>query len=234
MTLRSRLLACASALSLLITAPATAQLMESYNASPGVTIPDGDLVGVASTINIPFSSITQITSVSVTLQITGGFNGDFYAYLVHYLPNSTAAGFVTLLNRVGVTGSDPVGYGDSGFNVTFDAMGPDIHLYQGITNPGGAALTGTWGPDGRTDSPLTVTDASARLSSLASFNGGIAAGTWTLFIADVAGGDIGTFTSWGITIQGVPEPGTVAAGAFALATVVTLARRRRQPATATA
>lgn len=230
--LRSLLAATGAALAIFTAAPASAQLMENYTASPGVSIPDGDLVGVASTINVPFSSITQITSVSVSLQITGGYNGDFYAYLVHFLPNSTQAGFVTLLNRVGVTGSDPVGYGDAGFNVTFTSLGPDIHLYQNVTNPGGSALTGTWSPDGRTDNPLTVTDASARLSSLASFNGGIAAGTWTLFIADVAGGDIGTFTSWGLTIQGVPEPGTVAAGMLAVGLLgVAVRRRRQQPTT---
>ena len=46
---------------------------------PGVTIPDNDLNGVANTVNLS-TSINFITDVSVTLDIMGGYNGDFYAY----------------------------------------------------------------------------------------------------------------------------------------------------------
>lgn len=207
-----------------------AQILENYSAAPGLTILDGDPVGLVSTINVPFSSIAQITSISVALQIGGGYNGDYYAYLVHYLPDGSPAGFVTLLNRVGVTAGDPLGYGDAGLDITFASLAPDIHLYQAVTNPGGAALTGTWSPDGRTADPFLVTDASPRLSSLASFDGSAAVGQWTLFIADVAGGDIGTFVSWGLTIQGVPEPGTAAIGALALALAVGAHSRRGRAA----
>lgn len=207
--------------------PLPAQILEIYSATPNLTVPDADVVGVASTINVSGSSILEITSVQVSLNLTGGFNGDYFAYLVHTLPGGGAGGFVTLLNRTGVTGSDPVGYGDAGFNVTFDSAGADIHLYQSFTNPGGAPLTGTWAPDGRSASPFSVTDLSPRDTSFSSFFGGTGDGTWTLFIADVAGGDQGQFVSWSMQIVGVPEPGTWAVGACSLAAGLLTGWRRK-------
>jgi hypothetical protein len=49
-----------------------------------------------------------ITDVKLTLNLSGGYNGDLYAYLAH------DSGFAVLLNRVGRTGSDPYGYGNTG------------------------------------------------------------------------------------------------------------------------
>ncbi len=205
--------------------------IENYSISPNVTIPDNDINGVASTISVGSSAVTQITGVQVTLNITGGFNGDYFAYLVHTSSGGSTVGFVNLMNRVGVTGSNPVGYGDAGFNVTFTLAGNDIHLYQNFSNPGGAALTGSWGPDGRSASPFGVTDASPRTSSLTSFNSFAGTGTWTLFIADVSGGGQGQFVSWGFSLQGaaaVPEPGTYFAGVLASIAAFGAWRRRRQ------
>ena len=48
-------------------------------------IPDGDLNGIQSSTTLSGLPST-ITDVNVTLTISGGFNGDFYAYLFH---NST-------------------------------------------------------------------------------------------------------------------------------------------------
>lgn len=208
---------------------APAQYLETYSAAPNLVVPDNDVNGVVSSILIPSSSILDITSVTVSVNLSGGFNGDYFAYLVHTAVNGSAAGFVTLLNRVGVTGSDPVGYGDGGFNVTLTSAAADIHLYQLISNPGGGQLTGNWSPDGRAVSPFAVTDLTPRTDSLLSFNGSNAAGTWTLFIADVAGGDQGQFVSWGLQIVGVPEPGTWAAGALTLVACACAGRRRPSP-----
>jgi hypothetical protein len=44
---------------------------------------------------------------------------------------------------------------------------------------------------------------------LSSFNGLNPNGTWTLFIADVSGGDVTTVTSWGLDIAAVPEPRSI-------------------------
>lgn len=220
----------AAILASLAPAAVDAQFVENYSPStpPNLAIPDGSTVGVVSTINIPTSLISDITSVQVSLNISGGFNGDYYVYLVHYLPGGVSAGFVNLLNRTGTTASDPFGYGDSGFTITFSdaAANGDVHNYQNVFNPAGGALTGTWAPDGRSADPFLVTDASPRTNSLAAFNGTNAAGDWTLFVADVSSAGLGTFVTWGLTIQGVPEPGTYFTGALALA-AVWAARRRR-------
>jgi hypothetical protein len=42
------------------------------------------------------------------------------------------------------------------------------------------------------------------------FGGANANGTWTLFLADLSGGDISTLVSWGMDISVVPEPITYA------------------------
>ncbi|MCX6894794.1 MAG: PEP-CTERM sorting domain-containing protein, partial [Verrucomicrobia bacterium] len=33
-------------------------------------------------------------------------------------------------------------------------------------------------------------------------------GTWTLFLADMSGGDVSTLVSWGLNVSVVPEPTT--------------------------
>jgi hypothetical protein len=62
-------------------------------------------------------------------------------------------------------------------------------------------VTGTYQPDGGT--------------TLAALNGVNANGTWTLFLADLSGGDTATLVSWGVDISVVPEPVTWALLAFA-------------------
>jgi hypothetical protein len=47
----------------------------------------------------------------VTLDITGGFNGDLYVALEY---NNTSA---VLLNRVGLSAANTVGYPNSGFDI---------------------------------------------------------------------------------------------------------------------
>ncbi|MBS0657167.1 MAG: PEP-CTERM sorting domain-containing protein [Verrucomicrobia bacterium] len=224
----ARLFALVLSTGLLATAVSAQQVTANYSASPNLAIPDGSTVGLVSTIQVSGSSILEVTSIQVNLNISGGFNGDYYAYLVHYLPNGSPAGIVSLLNRSGRTGSNAFGYGDAGFNVTFAHGAPngDIHLYQQISNPAGGVLTGLWQPDGRSADPLSVTDASPRTDSLLSFNGFAADGEWSLYLADVSALGTGTFVSWGMTIVGVPEPGTWAAGGLALLTLVQWRRRR--------
>jgi hypothetical protein len=86
-------------------------------------IPDGDLSGLASTIN--HSGLSDpIGNLRVDLNISGTYNGDLYAYLTH------GSGFAVLLSRVGTTATDNLGYGDGGLNVIFVAGGNDIHNYR--------------------------------------------------------------------------------------------------------
>jgi subtilisin-like proprotein convertase family protein len=188
------------------------------------SVPDGNPAGYSS--SIVASGIVDdladdtILDVNVTLNISGGYNGDLYGYLV-----SPDGVLTVLLNRTGRTSGNSFGYADAGFNVTLDdSAATDIHAYGGN---GGSQLTGTYQPDGRTVNPSTVLDTDTRDTLLAAMNNGNGNGTWTLFLADFSGGENSTLVSWGFTVDVVPEPttwaliifGVVAAG-FALRRVI--------------
>lgn len=199
----------------------------SQSSLPNAIIPDGDLNGLVDTIALT-TSITSIGSVSVMLNITGGFNGDYYAYLRH--TDSSGSALSVLLNRVGVSAGESLGSWDVGFNVTLsDAATLNVHDVA----PVGSALTGTYQPDGRNISPLSDSStlgATTPSAFLSSFNGMNANGTWELFIADAASGDIGTLTSWGITISdsatGVPDGGATLLSLGAGCMLLLFARKR--------
>ncbi len=183
-------------------------MMQTFAYSPDAAIPDNSTVGVSDTETIA-TPIISISSLQLTLDITGSpsaYNGDFYAYLTNGI------GFCVLLNRTGRTASSSCGYADNGFNVTFadSATNGDIHSYQLTLNPAGAALTGTWQPDGRNVNPANSLDTSPRTAMLGSFTGENPNGNWTLFVADVSPVGTGTFEDWSLQITGtvVPEPQT--------------------------
>ena len=160
-------------------------------------ITDGSAIPVSSSLNLSGAPAgSTIQSVYVTLNISGGYNGDLVGYLLLQGANGQNA-TTTLLNRVGTSGSDPFGSGGSGFNVTLSDSGTvngDIHNATG--NP-----TGTWLPD-----------QFAGANSLNStFSGLSANGTWRLFLADLSvGGGQSTLNSWGVgvNLSAVPEPAT--------------------------
>lgn len=166
----------------------------------------------------------MIGSLSVTLNMRGGFNGDIYAQLTH------ASGFSVLLNQVGARLTDPLGYSDSGFAVTIsdNAISGDIHNYRfalfGSQDvPLDGPLLGNWAPDGRPlGSELNPSD-SARTRRLSSFSGLPADGAWTIFLLDQSSGGEATLQSWGLQIQPVPEPTTVSL--LVLGTLIFAARK---------
>lgn len=182
-----------------------AQSITSYTNGTLSAIPDGNLVGITEAFNV--SGITgDISDVQLTLDITGGFNGDLYAYLVG--PQGQLA---ILLNRVGVTAGNVFGYGDSGMNITLDGQGTsNIHDYQSTL---GWSLNGTlWAADGRAVDPQSagmVFDSATTTANLGVFQNTDPNGQWTLFIADVSGGG-GTplLDSIILNIMTVPEPQT--------------------------
>ena len=178
-------------------------------------IPDGSVVGSAGTASVSGYG-SSLTDISVTLNISGGYNGDLYAYL------SYGGVLVPLLNRVGVTatgGGNVFGYGDTGFDVTLSSAGANnIHFY-GSSSPsfnGSGQLTGTWQPDGRAIDPLSTPGSfdSATPVTFASFDSKNPNGTWTLFLADLSSGGQSQLVSWELDITAVPEPVNVALGAF--------------------
>ena len=168
-------------------------------------IPDGLLTGVSDTRQLTFAGpgMASITDVQVFLTIDGGYNGDFYAYLVH------DTGFSVLLNRVGRTSANSLGYSDAGMDVLFSDFGNDIHRY-GSFSPvfDGGQLTGTWAPDGRDVDPEFALDTDSRTDLLGSFDGLDPDGAWTLFLADLDFGQQGTLVQWGVVVTAVPEPST--------------------------
>jgi len=182
-----------------------AQTTDSFTFTTNQIVPDGNFSGLSDVRNIS-SGIGSITSLKVRLKIAGEFNGDLYGYIQH------SSGYTVLLNRPGKTAANPVGYSDSGFDITFqsDAANGDVHAYQNVTIPAdGSPLTGIWQPDGRTLDPSIVTDASARSTSLTNFNGLNAAGSWTLYLADVESGGTNMLVEWGLDIAGTTTPSIV-------------------------
>lgn len=182
--------------------PLWAQLTESYTFTTNRLVPDGNAAGISDVHNVS-SGLATIASLQVRLTVIGDFNGDLYAYLRH------SNGFAVLLNRAGATADNPDGYADSGFDVTFQdgSANGDVHLYQAVLVPApGSPLAGAWQPDGRTNDPATVTDASPRATALANFNGLDPGGGWTLFIADLKSGGTNQLAGWGLDISGQAYP----------------------------
>lgn len=162
--------------------------------SLNATIPDGQYpMGISSSIDVS-GAVGVLSSITVTLNITGGWNGDLYAYLYY---DGTR---VMLLNQVGTGSGDQIqyvaGYSTSGFNnITLADDGlENIHDVE---------------------SPVSGTTYSADGGLLSSFDGLDANGTWTLFLADESQDGQSTLVGWSMEIVTVPEPSTLALVAFA-------------------
>jgi subtilisin-like proprotein convertase family protein len=103
------------AIAFLFAGLAQGQTLTNYTFTSGTlnaAIPDGSAVGITEVASVGVLP-GLVTNVTVNLDITGGFNGDLYAYLTG--PDGQIA---ILLNRVGVATGNSVGYSDAGFNIT--------------------------------------------------------------------------------------------------------------------
>lgn len=175
----------------------------------GGVIPDGDFSGWSDQRTLSAFPPGTVSSVAVTLNLSGGWNGDLYAYLVN-----SSGGFCVLLNHVG-TPDQPLGYSNPGFgpdglgNVfTLSSAGASsVHDYQDHSPAynGSGQLTGTWLPDASGANP----------GGLDSFTS--PGGTWSLFIADTSGSGVTTVQNWGLQmdIVAVPEVESWIAAALA-------------------
>lgn len=216
---------------------ASAPLYSFYWDNLNAAIPDGTAGGYQNSQTLSGIADWSISDVNVTLNISGGFNGDLYAYLVH------DSGLAVLLNRVGRGSGSSFGYSDAGFGpdasanrfTLDDDLGNDAHLYRTYTySLYGGHLTGTWQPDGRDIDPLSsraIFEAAGRDKLLSSFDGGNPNGGWTIYFADMASGNQSTLVGWGLEINAVPEPVNVALGVFGgllgLTQLVRFLRRRK-------
>jgi len=151
-----------------------------------------------------------LTYISVTLNVSGGYNGDLYAYLSF---NGT---LVTLVNRVGVSGSNPFGSYGAGMHVTLsDSATDNIHA------AGDGYLSGTYRADGQNINPLSAAGSFNANGGTITLNGTFGGlnpnGDWTLFFADVvSSGDMSTVIDWSLDIAAVPEPSSLALGVLCL------------------
>ncbi len=160
-------------------------------------VPVGNPVGITASETFTGLNPDPITSVSLGLNLLGGYNGALFASLTLQDPNGQTATEV-LLNQVGLTPDNPFASAGAGFDHltltdTATANGT-IHNAPGI--PAGA-----WQPD----SPVTLDDTFAGLT---------ADGTWTLFIADLdSGTPAPTLADWNLNVTTAdsvittPEPG---------------------------
>jgi hypothetical protein len=174
----------------------------TYNWNVGAPIPDGDPSGYVNNQTIsdglqgndlPANPLINSPSgISVHLNLSGGWNGDLYGYL-RYDDGSGGVGFTVLLNRVGQTEGNPIGYTTAGMNVwlTDSASYTDIHT---VETPGFSGAT-------------YRVDQTGSSTSFVSFQGlDPTAGTWSLLLADLSGSHVSTLEGWGLTLDVVPEP----------------------------
>jgi subtilisin-like proprotein convertase family protein len=168
----------------------------TFSGSPGGNILTG--VGLVSTATAS-GVVGTVTDIAVELNITGGFNGDLYAYLVAPDQATTAV----LLGTVGGNFTQ-VG---SGYNVTLTDTAGVANNIQNAAQSFATALAGTY---------------YAEVSLMSAFGtyltGNGANGNWRLFIANQSSGDNGqsVLGSWSLTMTtaAVPEPDQVVAMAL--------------------
>jgi subtilisin-like proprotein convertase family protein len=179
-------------------------------------VPDNDATGASSAITITAPGFDRVESVTMQLELDGGWNGDLYGYLAH------DGNLSVLLNRPGKTQANPAGSGSSGLSVTFaDLALSDIHL--ALSDSG--VPTGYFQPDGRLTDPADALDTDARTALLSVFTNTDPNGTWTLFLADQGPGDTTTLKSWALSVTAVPEPSALLLCGVGAAVVVASRRR---------
>jgi hypothetical protein len=202
----------------ILVATIAAWLLVCAEARAGIYTPDpgtGGLitsgVGLVSTITSS-EFVGTISSLAITLDITGGNNGDLIGYLSY---NGVV---VTILNRPGVTTSNPFGNAGSGFNITINDVG-NVNINSPIvTGTYGSQVTGTYNVNNTAG--LGTTGPNGSLAFGSAYNGMDPNGVWTLYLENgVSGGDSSSLVSWSVGIDAVPEPTNVAMGIFGVCAI---------------
>ena len=221
---------------LALAAGAQATIVDSFYVTGGA-IPDGNPTGTAFSQTTTTANVNNINGVTVRLDLSGGYNGDLYGYLVFQATDNSITTTTMLLNRVGRTGTGDFGYATAGMTVVLTSTGAlgSIHDAATPASTYGTAAT-YYQADTRTTAPTgDFTGSTPAGSSLSVFDtyGHNANGTWTLFLADMSGGDVSTLLHWGLDVSVVPEPTTWALIGFAVLLIgsgLAARLRRRQVA----
>ena len=158
--------------------------LESF--SSGGNIPDGNPVGITVQGNVGnFLSDSTVTAVTVGLNISGGYAGNLYAYLVG--PNGT---MVTLLNQAG---GGPFGNPSSTINMSLQDGAGAITSSSDLSS-------GTYAAAGNlSDMNGSLADGTWTL----------------FFADIVSGGGTSHLNGWSLDITAVPEPANEALLVFA-------------------
>ena len=166
------------------------------------TIVDGNpAIVTANTMNLSGLD-SSLSSLTVTLNVSGGYNNGLYAYLVH---GSTS---VVLMNQPGYA-VDGFGATGAGMNITLTDAYTSQGSIQGVT------------------SGLVLSENYNAASSLSGFSGD-PNGSWTLYFSDtLSGGGNATLNGWSLDITAVPEPVNVALVIFGVIAVGGGAWKRR-------
>ncbi len=145
----------------------------SYCNTTSLDIPDNDPNGVQSSLVVPANNI--ITDLNVEVDLPHTWVGDLFISLAH---NGTT---VTLMDQPGVPASQ---YGCNQDNVlaTFDDEA--VVPVETACGTSGSGVGGFVIPE----------------AALSVFDGMDQAGTWTLFISDAVGQDLGTLENWCINV----------------------------------
>jgi len=162
--------------------PAAVDLTQTFTPADG-TIPEGNPVPVdfSGVLNAASSDQT-VLSLSVSLNVSRGYNGDLCAFLVS--PSGTR---VTLLDQPGATVN---GFGASGAGMNITLSDQAVNNIQNETSD--LVLNGSYQP----------------AQSLRYFENSPINGTWSLYFADLGGGaGNANLNSWSLDIESAPEPG---------------------------
>jgi subtilisin-like proprotein convertase family protein len=167
----------------------TAPFATTWNSATVVDGP-GYVIRATATDN---QGATAQSSVTVTVANGGGqcINGTFNSTDVpKNIPDNNAAGITS--NNV-VVGNGTVASLKLSLNITHTFRGD---LKVTLISPGGVQFVVHNRAGGSADN-LVITN-----RDLTAFNGQVAAGTWKLFVQDLAAVDIGRVNSWSLTIVG--------------------------------
>jgi hypothetical protein len=204
---------------LLTVAAAAAEVTETYESGPlDLLIADGSAVLTPSLLSITGSAIVTLSKIEVSFELIGapagtGFAQDMFVSLLRSEPG----GPITVTDASAIL-LDRVASAHDGWWVTLGDFAA-----QPIQTATPALVTGV------------LLGAFRPAESLADAFGGLAAtGDWRLNVGDLAAGGTMKLLNWSLTLTGesdatdIPEPGTWAAGAVALLTLVGQRFRRRR------
>jgi hypothetical protein len=172
---------CYGAVTQFPTSGSTSNTVTGSN-STSVAVPDNNATGASSSINITIPSGRTITGISVTYNMTHTWVSDMVFNL--RAPNGQ---ILNLFNRHGNNGANFV-------NTTISSIGT-ANLSTAL-----APFTNNYAPTRAIGvGPTSGVSGATAYSNLYSTGTGVPQ-TWTLLMRDYATGDLGTLTSWSITI----------------------------------